>query len=240
MPTGLSGSGISKGNSCSGHWACRSDRPCGPAGSPTGPAVCRSDRRKMFSAGRISAEASAFSPEEIHYECGAFPGHNPSLNLGFRMKQGRGVQGISSLGIERTIDNAPDLRPVQRSGTHRTRLYCDVECAISEIFSAHGFSRSRDGDHLRMCRRIMEPFRHVVSTSDDTATAHDDSPDRNLILLQGQVRLFQCLCHVFLVNVHVVGSIMSAAPVAVPCRKRFTEPCRHGKQNPVERKKAGQ
>ena len=32
---------------------------------------------------------------------------------------------------------------------------------------------------------------------------------------------------------------MSAASVAVPCRKRFTEPCRHGKQNPVERKKAG-
>ena len=103
---------------------------------------------------------------------------------------------IAALLIHSPIDNTRNLCPSDGSGTHRTGLYGDIQCTVSQVFPAKGVCSRGDGLHLSMGRHVAECFRQVVSPGDDTVFAYHNGPDGYFTCLIGDLGLVKRHPHI--------------------------------------------
>jgi hypothetical protein len=84
------------------------------------------------------------------------------------------------LRVARAEDQVGDPGEHDRAGAHRARLQRHVERAPEQAPVAGRLRGATDGDHLRVCRRVLQGVREVVPGRDQLAVAHDHRADRNL------------------------------------------------------------
>ena len=86
------------------------------------------------------------------------------------------------LRIGCTVNDPRNTCLHDRTGTHRAWFERNVKRAFFQSPALHGRSRLRDGDHLGVCRRILELLSLIVRPGNDLAAVNDDGTDRNFIL----------------------------------------------------------
>ena len=80
----------------------------------------------------------SFAFEIIRDQGGALVGEQAGGHFGARVQQGGGEAGVAAARVRRAPDEAPQLRPAQRSGAHRAGLHGHVEGAFVQVFAAQG------------------------------------------------------------------------------------------------------
>jgi ribulose-phosphate 3-epimerase len=86
------------------------------------------------------------------------------------------------------------------AGTHRARLFGNVEIAFIETPVAQRTLRLRDGEHLRVGGRIFQRFNLIPGTCNNFGPINDNRPDRHFLLCLGLSRLAQSFSHEVIVT----------------------------------------
>ena len=119
------------------------------------------------------------------------------------------MQGLGSVDTETAfrvggaVDDAADLRPTERAGTHHAGFDGDVECAVVEILPTELSGGGRHRLHLGMGGDIVQRFGEVVAAGDNGVAANHHGTDRDFSAVGGGVGFFQGATHVVFVG-HVV------------------------------------
>ena len=145
--------------------------------------------------------SSAF--EEIAHQCAAFFGQNARSDLRLGVQRLGGVDTETAFRVGGTVDDATDLRPTERAGTHHAGFDGDVERAVVEILSPELSGGGRHRLHLGMGGDIVQGFGEVVAAGDDRVAANHHGTDRDFSAVGGGVGFFQGATHVVFVG-HVV------------------------------------
>ena len=141
--------------------------------------------------------------EKFCHDSAALLRHDSFYDFCPWMQQGRGEQGVATLGVIGSVDYRSDLGPGHRGGAHRARLDSDVKGAFREIFAAYVACGCRHGQHLGMGRGVVQGLGLVVRPGDDPPLAYHHRSDGDLPFGLSPPRLLQGLAHIFLVvSVH--------------------------------------
>src|SRR5690606_35163126 len=177
-------------------------------------------------------------PEERLHQVRASGFQYPARDLRLRMEQHAAHTPVATFLIEGPEDDATDMPPGERTGTHHAGLQRHVKGAIVQVFASDMVCRGGDGLHLCMGRHVVQALHQVMASRDDAAVGHDHCADRHFIRCKGLLRLAQRMPHPVLVIGgrkrccwHQAGAVSKAAPVplsstfAVPGLMSFTFSC---------------
>ena len=85
--------------------------------------------------------------------------HDDTLGVGERTA----VAHVAALGVSSAIDDTSYLCPSQGTHTHGAGLDGHVERALWEVLASEGCSGLRDGEHLGVCRGVVEQFDLIMT-----------------------------------------------------------------------------
>ena len=111
----------------------------------------------------------------------------------------------ASLRIFSSVNQTPNARMRDGSGTHRTGFDGYVEIAVEQAIVATGLSGFSKCKYLGVCRWIVAGERAITSAANDTTFAHDDRSDGNLSQRESALRFAQSFFHPEFVGVGHVG-----------------------------------
>ena len=115
----------------------------------------------------------------------------------------RSVDTETAFRVGGAVNDATDLRPTERAGTHHAGFDGDVERAVVEILPPELSGCGRHRLHFGMGGDIVQGFGEVVAAGDDRVAANHHGTDRDFSAVGGGVGFFQGATHVMFVG-HVV------------------------------------
>lgn len=99
------------------------------------------------------------------------------------------------LFIHGTNYDVTNSRAQKSSGTHDARLQGDVHRCFIESPSTERKSGTSQRDNFGVCGRVVINLSSIFSERDDGTVDDYDTSNRNVIVVRGELRLFECATH---------------------------------------------
>lgn len=111
------------------------------------------------------------------------------------MKSPRRIAGKASFLVACPEHHGRNLRPANGTRTHGAWFNRYVECAACQVFSSKDTGGGCYRQHFRVRRYVIEPFRLIVCSRNDTVATNYYRSDGNLTFFVSIPRFIQSLPH---------------------------------------------